>query len=49
MQKILIRKPEGNRPFGRSRHRQEDNIKMGLKGIECKDVEWIQLTQDRIQ
>jgi hypothetical protein len=29
--KILVRKPEGNGPLGRSRCRYEDNIKMGLK------------------
>jgi hypothetical protein len=25
--KILVRKPEGKRPLGRSKHRCEDNIK----------------------
>jgi len=28
--KIFIRKPEGKRPHGRSRHRWEDNIRMDL-------------------
>jgi hypothetical protein len=28
---ILFGKPEGRRPFGRPRHRWEDNIKMGLR------------------
>lgn len=35
--KILVRKPEGNRPFGRLKHRCKDNIKMD------------DLAQDRIQ
>jgi hypothetical protein len=28
--KILVEKPEGQRPFGRSRRTWEDNIKMDL-------------------
>jgi len=24
--RVLVRKPEGKRPFGRHRHRREDNI-----------------------
>jgi hypothetical protein len=27
---VLVRKPEENRPLGRLRHRQEDNIMMDL-------------------
>jgi hypothetical protein len=26
-----------------------DNIKTGLKGTDCKGLEWIQTVQDRIQ
>jgi hypothetical protein len=29
--RILVGKPEGNRPLGRPRHRWVDNIKMGLR------------------
>jgi hypothetical protein len=29
--KILVRKPEGNRPLGRPSYRWEDNIRMDLK------------------
>jgi hypothetical protein len=32
--RILVGRPEGKRPFGRTRRRWEDNIKMGLKEIE---------------
>jgi hypothetical protein len=28
---ILVRRPEGRRPLGRSRRRWEDNIKMDLR------------------
>jgi hypothetical protein len=30
---VLIRKPEGKRPLGRSRRRWEDGIRMGLREI----------------
>jgi hypothetical protein len=33
MYKILVGKPEGNRPLRRPRHRWEDNIKMDLREI----------------
>jgi hypothetical protein len=29
--KILVRKPERKLPFGRIKHRQEDNIRMDLR------------------
>jgi hypothetical protein len=32
--------------FGRPRSRQEDNIKINLKRIGCKGVDWIHLAQD---
>jgi hypothetical protein len=31
--KILVRKPEGNRPHRRPRHRWEDNIKKDLREV----------------
>jgi hypothetical protein len=40
--KILIGKLEGRRP----RHRWEDNIKMDVE-VQCEDVDWIYVTQDR--
>ena len=45
--RVLVGKPEGKRPFGRPRHRWEDNIKMDLKEVECGDMDWIDLTQNR--
>jgi hypothetical protein len=31
--RVLVGKPEGKRPFGRSRHRWEDNIKINLQEV----------------
>jgi hypothetical protein len=39
--------PEGARLFGTPGNRWEYNIKMYLKGIECKYVDWIYLAQNR--
>jgi hypothetical protein len=44
---ILVGRPEGRRPLGRSRCRWEDNIKMDLREIGFGDVDWIHLAQDR--
>jgi hypothetical protein len=35
----------GKRLFGRSRHGWRNNIKMALKEIGCKGMEWIHLAQ----
>jgi len=45
--RVLVGKPEGKRPLGRSRRRWEDNIKMDLQEVGCGDMDWIELTQDR--
>jgi hypothetical protein len=47
--RVLVGRPEGKRPLGRSRHRWEDNIKMDLKEIEIDGENWIRLAQDRVQ
>jgi hypothetical protein len=44
---ILVGKPEGKRPLGRSRGRWEDNIRMNLTEIGWEVVDWIHLTEDR--
>ena len=31
--RVLVAKPERNRPYGRPRHRWEDNIKMDLQEV----------------
>jgi len=33
--RVLVGKPEGNKPLGRPRHRWEDNIKMDLQEKGC--------------
>jgi hypothetical protein len=44
---ILVGKPEGKRPLGRTRHRWVDNIKMELREIGWDSKDWIDLAQDR--
>ena len=45
--RVLVGKPEGKRPLGRSRHRCEDNIKMYLQAVGQGGMDWIDLAQDR--
>jgi hypothetical protein len=42
--RVLVGKPEGNRPLGRPRSRWDDNIRMDLQEVGCMD--WIGLAQD---
>jgi hypothetical protein len=45
--KVLMGKPEGKRPLGRPRRRWEDGIRMDLREIGLRGVDWIPLAQDR--
>jgi hypothetical protein len=45
--RVLVGKPEGKRPLGRTRHRGEDNSKTDLHGAECCCTDWIDPAQDR--
>ena len=45
--RVLVGKPEGERPFGRPRRRWQDNIKMDLQEVACGGMDWIELAQDR--
>jgi hypothetical protein len=45
--KVLVGKPEGNRPPGRPRRGWEDGIRMDLREIGLGGVDWIRLAQDR--
>jgi hypothetical protein len=33
--RVLVGKPEGKRPLGKSRRRREDNIKVDLQEVGC--------------
>jgi hypothetical protein len=43
--RLLVGKPEGNRPLGRPRYRWIDNIKMDLSEIGLSVMDWIGLAQ----
>jgi hypothetical protein len=45
--RALVGKPEGRRPLGRPRRRCENNIKMDLREVGWRGVDWIDLAQDR--
>jgi hypothetical protein len=47
--RILVGKPERERPLGRPRRRWVDNNKMDLREIGCDGMDWIELAQDRDQ
>jgi hypothetical protein len=47
--RILVRKPEGKSPLGRSRRRWVDDIKMDLREIGWDGMNWNDLAQDRDQ
>jgi hypothetical protein len=44
---VLVGKPEGKRPLGRTRRRWEVNIRMDLQDVGCGVMDWIGLAQDR--
>jgi hypothetical protein len=41
--RILVEKPEGKRPLGRTRLREVYNIEMDLREIGCDRVYWIDM------
>jgi len=45
--RVLVEKPEGQRPLGRPTRRWEDNIKMDLEEVGGARGDWMELTQDR--
>jgi hypothetical protein len=47
--RILVGKPERKRPLGRPRRRWVDNIKMDLREIGWRGMDWFDLVQDRDQ
>jgi hypothetical protein len=44
---VLVGKPEGKRLLGRPRRRWEDDIRVDLLEVECGEIDWIGLAQDR--
>jgi hypothetical protein len=46
---VLVGRPEGKRPLGRSRRRWENDIKMDLREIRIDGANWIRLGLDRVQ
>ena len=40
-------KPEGKGTHGRTRRREEDNIKMEIQEVRCGAMDWIELVQVR--
>ena len=45
--RVLMGKLEGKRPLGRPRRRWEDNIKMDIKEVGFRFMDWIELCHDR--
>jgi hypothetical protein len=45
--RVLVGKPEGKRPLGRSTRRWEDNSKTDLHEVRFGGMDWIELAQDR--
>jgi hypothetical protein len=45
--RVLVEKPEGNRPLERPSNTWEDNTKMDLKEVGFEVMNWIELAQDR--
>ena len=44
--RVLVGKPEGKKQLGRPRRCWEDNIKMDLQEVGCRDMSWVELAQD---
>jgi hypothetical protein len=45
--RVLVGKPEGKRPLGRTRRRWEDNIKMDVQEVGGGHGDWMELPQNR--
>jgi hypothetical protein len=46
---VLVGKPEGKRPLGRTRSKWKDNCRTDLMKIGWKGVDWTHLDRDRDQ
>jgi hypothetical protein len=45
--RVLVGKPEGKRPRGRTSRKWEDNITMDLQEVGCRGMGWIEPAKDR--
>jgi hypothetical protein len=45
--RVLVGKPEGKRPLGSPRLRWEYNIQMNFQEMGCRNMDLIELAQDR--
>jgi len=45
--RVLVGKPEWNKPLGRSRRRWEENIKIDLQEVGSNVMDWIDVAEDR--
>jgi hypothetical protein len=45
--RVLVGKSEGKRPLGRPRCRWEDNIKVDIQEVGCRDMNLTELPQER--
>jgi hypothetical protein len=45
--RVLVGKPEGKRPLGRTRRRWVDNIKMDVQEVGCGGMDGIELVENR--
>jgi hypothetical protein len=45
--RVVVGKPEVKRPLGRPRRRWEDNVKMDIKEVGLRGMDWIELAQGR--
>ena len=45
--RVLVGKPEGKRPLGRTRRRWVDSIRIDLQEVGCGYLDWTGLAQNR--
>jgi hypothetical protein len=45
--RVLVGKPEGKRPLGRTRRGWEDNLRWVFRKWDVGGMDWIELAQDR--
>jgi hypothetical protein len=45
--RVLVGKPEGKRPLGRTRRRWWNNIKSDVEEVGCGGMDWIEVPKER--